>query len=165
VTVGSTLDAPFSEAEFRSHFDFLYAFALSLSRNRATADDLVQDTLLRAWTHRSSFERGSNLRAWLSRILRNLFLSGLRRRIHEVGDPEDQFTLAVAQRPNQEHRIVLRELARDMDTLPQPQREALVLVGLGGFSYEEVADRMDCPKGSVKSRVSRARQTLTNLQG
>jgi RNA polymerase sigma-70 factor, ECF subfamily len=163
VSLGSPQKAPFTEAEFRSHFDYLRAYALSLSRNRARADDMVQDALLAAWRHRDQFEPGTNLRAWLSRILRNTFYSSCRKQARAVEDLDDKLMLAMPQQPSQEYAIGLRQLGSAIAALPASQRDALALIGVDGLAYEEAAIRLDCPVGSIKSRVSRARQALAGL--
>ena len=118
----------------------LRAFGRSLSGNRDVADDLVQETLMKAWAARARFQAGTNMRAWTFIILRNLFLSQMRR-TRFVGDWDDLVADRVlAAGASQDKQIELADVQRALLTLPQAQREALILVGAGGFSYEEAAD-------------------------
>jgi RNA polymerase sigma-70 factor (ECF subfamily) len=145
------------------HLAALRAFALSLTRDPAAADDLVQDTVVKAWTKFGSFTQGTNLRAWLFTILRNHFYSTRRKLGRETGDAEGVFAARLAEKPAHDGRLALRDFAVAFAKLPVEQREALVLVGASGFSYEEAA-RMTCvPAGTVKSRANRARRKLAEL--
>ena len=140
----------------------LRAYARRLTRNEADTDDLVQDTLARAWAARERFEIGTNLKAWLMRIARNSFLSRKRRDRRSVSwDP------ALAERhlmmpPVQEEGIVFRQLDEAIWSLAEGQRLAFELVTRDGLTFEEVAGRLGVPLGTVKSRVSRARASLAN---
>jgi RNA polymerase sigma-70 factor, ECF subfamily len=138
----------------------LRAFARSLSGRADLADDLAQETLLRAWANRKSFTPGTNLKAWLFTILRNAFYSGLRKSIREVEDPDEVHARNVAVPPSQEEGVDLDDLQRALERLPAEQCEALVLIGASGFSYEEAANICGCAVGTMKSRVSRARRAL-----
>lgn len=138
----------------------LRAFALSLTRNHAGADDLVQETVLKAWAKLDSYKEGTNLRAWLFTILRNTFISMRRRTRREVEDVDSVHAANVVQIPEQEGAIELSEFRRALARLPHEQREALILVGATGFSYEEAAAICGCPIGTIKSRISRARRCL-----
>lgn len=138
----------------------LRAFARSLSGRTDLADDLAQETLLRAWANRKSFTPGTNLKAWLFTILRNAFYSGLRKSIREVEDPDEVHARNVAVPPSQEDGVDLGDLQRALERLPAEQCEALVLIGASGFSYEEAANICGCAVGTMKSRVSRARRAL-----
>lgn len=138
----------------------LRAFARSLSDRADLADDLAQETLLRAWANRKSFTPGTNLKAWLFTILRNAFYSGLRKSIREVEDPDEIYARNVAVPPSQEEGVDLDDLQRALERLPAEQCEALVLIGASGFSYEEAARICGCAIGTMKSRVSRARRAL-----
>lgn len=138
----------------------LRAFAISLSGNGDRADDLVQETLLRAIANIDSFQPGSNLPAWLFTILRNLFRSDYRKRRREVEDSEGNYAKTLKTQPSQSAHLEFEEFRAALDKLPQDQREALILVGAEGFSYEEVAQICGCAVGTVKSRVSRARTRL-----
>src|SRR5207244_3388273 len=117
----------------------LRAFAISLSGNVDRADDLVQETLLRAWANLNSFEPGTNMSAWLFTILRNLFRSEYRKRRREVEDADGSYAANLKSQPEQHGRIEYQELRAALSKLPDDQREALILVGASGFSYEEAA--------------------------
>ena len=143
----------------------LRAFALSLTSNPARSDDLVQDTLLKGWQHRARFQPGTNLNAWLFTILRNIFYSDHRKRVREVEDQDGSYAARLATAPHQGDRLDVEDLQTALAKLPPDQREALVLVGAEGVSYEEAATIMGCKVGTVKSRVSRARGRLAELLG
>ena len=143
----------------------LRAFATSLSRNAATADDLVQDTLVKAWNNAASFEEGSNLRAWLFTILRNTYFSDLRRRSREVEDVDGAMADKLTVLPSQNSHMDLIDFRHAFDELSDDQKEVLVLVGAEGFSYEEAAVICGCAVGTVKSRVNRARGALAKKLG
>ncbi len=133
--------------------------ALALTRNRADADDLVQSAVTSALAAQNSFTPGTNFGAWMFRILRNRFISDIRRR-RETTDIDDVPSSAFARPGAQEDSLVMRELRLHMARLPVEQRTALVMVTVQGMSYEEVAQAMDCAVGTAKCRVFRARQTL-----
>lgn len=140
----------------------LRAYAISLTRDRDRADDLVQETIVKALVGRSSFREGTNFSAWVFRIQRNEFISGLRRTRPTV--PLDTaITDLLSQRPQQENRLVAREFLRAFVTLSPTQREALVLAFVDGLPYAVIADRAGVSVGTIKSRVSRARSTLERL--
>jgi RNA polymerase sigma-70 factor, ECF subfamily len=141
----------------------LRAFAISLSGNVDRADDLVQETLLRALVNIDSFEPGTNLSAWLFTILRNLFRSEYRKRRREVEDGDGTYAESLKSQPEQEARVEFREFRAALSKLPPDQREALILVGASGFSYEEAAGICGCAVGTIKSRVNRARTRLAEL--
>ncbi|WP_342768011.1 sigma-70 family RNA polymerase sigma factor [Humitalea rosea] len=133
--------------------------ALSMTRNRSDADDLVQASLVNALSARTSFEPGTNLGAWLYRIMRNRFLSDMRRRRPTVDmddAPQEAFTTA----PSQEDNVALRELRVQMARLPEDQRTALVMVTVQGMSYDQVAELTGVAVGTAKCRVFRARKQL-----
>ena len=138
----------------------LRAFARSLSGNRDFADDLVQEALLKAWAARDRYEAGTNLRAWTFIILRNLFLSQMRRnRFH--GEWDDVVAERVLSAPaTQDEHVSLGDLHRALQYLPESQREALILIGAGGFGYEEAAEICGVAVGTIKSRVARGRVAL-----
>ncbi len=141
----------------------LRAFGRSLSGNRDLADDLVQETLLKAWAARKRFQAGTNMRAWTFIILRNLFLSQMRRARFK-GEWDDLTASKILAAPaSQERHVDLGDLQRALLHLPQPQREALILVGAGGFAYEEAAEICGCAVGTIKSRVARGRVALEQL--
>ena len=141
----------------------LRAFAISLSGNIDRADDLVQETLLRALAHIDSFEPGTNMPAWLFTILRNLFRSEYRKRRREVADSEGTYAETLKTQPEQTSRVEFEEFRTALAKLPADQREALILVGASGFSYEEAAGICGCAVGTIKSRVNRARTRLAEL--
>ena len=141
----------------------LRAFAISLSGNVDRADDLVQETLLRALAHIDSFEPGTNMPAWLFTILRNLFRSEYRKRRREVEDAEGRYADTLKSNPEQTGRVEFEEFRTALNKLPADQREALILVGASGFSYEDAAAICGCAVGTIKSRVNRARTRLADL--
>ncbi len=138
----------------------LRAFAWSLARNPADADDLVQETLAKAWSNRDRFEPGTNLRAWLFTILRNSWYSTAARRRREVADEDGRHAALLTAEGNQEWSVELEALRVALDDLPPTHREAIVLVGAAGLSYEEAAEIAGCALGTIKSRVNRARNRL-----
>ena len=141
----------------------LRAFAVSLTGNLDRADDLVQETLVRALAHIDSFEPGTNLPAWLFTILRNYFRSEHRRRHREVEDCDGNLAATLKTPPEQDGHLEFEELLEALARLPDDQREAIVLVGAVGISYEEAAQICGCAIGTVKSRAHRARQKLAEL--
>lgn len=141
------------------HLGPMRAFALSLIRDRARADDLVQDSVVKAWTTIGKLEPGSNMRVWLFTILRNSFLSERRKTAGEiVGDCARGERIEVE--PDQDGIFAPADFRRAFDTLPDEQREALILVGAEGFSYQEAAAICGCSIGTVKSRADRGRHRL-----
>jgi RNA polymerase sigma-70 factor, ECF subfamily len=143
----------------------LRAFAVSLSGRHDKADDLVQDTVMKAWAKQTSFEMGTNLKAWLFTILRNEFYSQMRKRGREVQDTEGAFTERMSVHPSQYGIMDLADFKKALDALPDDQREAIILIGASGFSYEEAAEICKCAVGTMKSRVSRARTRLQTMLG
>ena len=141
----------------------LRAFAWSLSHNSADADDLVQDTLIKAWTHRAKFEPGTNLRAWLFTILRNTYYTAVVRRRREVADEDGKHAATLSSAPTQDWSVAMRSLRAALLQLPPEHREALVLVGAAGMTYEEAAEICGCALGTIKSRVNRARARLLRI--
>jgi RNA polymerase sigma factor (sigma-70 family) len=143
----------------------LRAFAMSLVSNETRADDLVQETLLKAWAKQGQFAPGSNLKAWLCTILRNQFYTECRKRKREVEDADGaaaaQLTAPAAQEAGSDLQVVWQHIGG----LPALQREALLLVGAQGLTYEAAAEVMGCEVGTVKSRVSRARSVLAERLG
>jgi RNA polymerase sigma-70 factor (ECF subfamily) len=139
------------------------AFAWSLSHDAAEADDLVQETLLKAWRARDRFQDGTNLRAWLFTILRNTYYTSLIRRRREVPDEEGQWAATLVSPANQDWTVSVEELRQALLRLPPTYREALVLVGGAGMTYQEAAEICDCAVGTIKSRVNRARARLLTL--
>ncbi len=141
----------------------LRAFAISLSGDYHFADDLVQETLLKAWSHRDKFEPGTNFRAWLFTILRNTYFSDFRKRRREVQDVDGEKAALLSTPPEQHGHLDLADFREAMKQLSSDQREALLLVGAEGFSYEEAAEIAGCAVGTVKSRVNRARVRLAEI--
>lgn len=133
--------------------------ALALTRNRAAAEDLVQDAVCNALSAQESFIPGTNFAAWMHRILRNRFISNLRKR-RDTTDIEDVPASAFASEAAHEDRLALKELASAITRLPTDQREALVMVVVHGMSYEALAEATGCAVGTAKSRVFRARRQL-----
>ncbi len=151
------------KTELLGAIPYMRAFAHSLCRDRAAADDLAQDALARAWENRRSYQPGTNLKAWVAMITRNQFYSDKRRSWRQ--QPLDQ---EVAERTlvavsNPQATLELDEVRRAMARLPEDQREALVLIGAGGLSYDEVAEICGVAVGTIKSRVSRARTRLAEI--
>jgi RNA polymerase sigma-70 factor, ECF subfamily len=163
---------PFSTAsrtqmkpELIAHIPRLRAFALSFCGSSDQADDLVQETLVKAWTHRDSFTEGTNLLAWLFTILRNAYFSQYRKRRREVPDIDGMYSSRLAVGPGQSSHIEMLELQVALARLPENQREALLLAAAAGHSYAEVAQICGCATGTIKSRVNRARKALAEMLG
>lgn len=151
--------------ELVEHLPAMRAFAISLTRNGAVADDMVQDTLVKAWTNIDKFEAGTNMRAWLFTILRNTYYSNRRKAKREVADVDGVFTESLAEKPAHDGRMQMNDFRRALATLKDEQREALLLVGASGFSYEEAAEMCGVAVGTIKSRTNRARKQLAELLG
>lgn len=149
--------------ELVDHLPALRAFALSLTRESSSADDLVQDTIVKAWTHIDKFQAGTNLRAWLFTILRNTFYSARRKTRREVNDTDGIYASQMTSRPDHDGRLALNDFRAAFEKLPDEQREALILVGASGFSYEEAAQMTGVAVGTVKSRANRGRRRLAEL--
>ena len=154
---------PDPRSELVDHLPALRAFALSLTRESASADDLVQDTIVKAWTDIEKFQAGTNLRAWLFTILRNTFYSARRKTRREVSDTDGIHAARQATRPEHDGRLAMNDFRTAFAKLPDEQREALVMVGASGFSYEEAAEMTGVAVGTVKSRANRARARLATL--
>jgi RNA polymerase sigma-70 factor (ECF subfamily) len=138
----------------------LRAFAITIVGRIDRADDLVQETMLKAWAAHASFQAGSNMKAWLFTILRNTATTQFRRSKREVEDADEKLALGMATAPEQPGHLALDEMRAALAELPDDQREAVLLVGAAGFSYEEAADICSTAVGTIKSRVSRARVAL-----
>jgi RNA polymerase sigma-70 factor (ECF subfamily) len=141
----------------------LRAFAVSLCGNPDRADDLVQETLVKAWSNLGSFVEGTNLPAWLFTILRNIYYSEYRKRRREVADSDGAIAAKLATAPAQIGHMDLLDFRAALQHLPNDQREALILIGASGLSYEEAAQICGCAVGTMKSRVNRARNRLSEL--
>ena len=139
------------------------AFARGLCGDMTAAEDLAQDGLLRAWTAQASYQPGTNLKAWVFTIMRNQFYSERRRAWRNVALDQQMAEETLIAVSNPVATIELDELRRAMLLLPDEQREALVLIGAAGCSYEEASEMCDCPVGTVKSRVSRARRHIGRI--
>jgi RNA polymerase sigma-70 factor (ECF subfamily) len=142
---------------------FLRAFARSLCGNQETADDLAQETLVKAWQARDMFAPGTNLKAWLFTILRNQFYSDRRRAWRQAPWDQEAAERIPGSAGEQSWAAELSDTARALSCLSDEQREALILVGAGGFSYEDAARICNCAVGTVKSRVARARRSLVSI--
>jgi RNA polymerase sigma-70 factor, ECF subfamily len=141
----------------------LRAFARSLCGDATAADDLAQDAVAKAWASRDSFTMGTNMKAWTFMILRNQFYSDKRRSWRSVALDQETAERTLVANTNFDSAIALDDLRQAMMMLPESQREALILIGAGGFSYEEAADVIGVAVGTVKSRVSRARADLLRI--
>jgi RNA polymerase sigma-70 factor (ECF subfamily) len=162
-TTPGDIDAAELEAELVKLMPFLRAFARSLSRDRELAEDLTQEALAKVWRSRQSFSPGTNLKAWVFAILRNEFYSHRRRAWRQAPwDAEEAETIPVP--PGEQNWAVeLSDAVCAMQALPPEQREALMLVGVGGFSYDDTAALTKSVVGTTKSRVARARKSLKEL--
>ena len=143
----------------------LRAYAISLTGNPDRADDCVQNAILKALNSRERFEAGTNMRAWLFTILRNSFFSEHRKRRREVQDTDGIYAAELVSAPDQAAKLDLQDVQSALTKIPSEQREALVLVASEGLAYEQVAEITGVAVGTVKSRVSRARQRLAELMG
>jgi RNA polymerase sigma-70 factor (ECF subfamily) len=157
------VEAAFPKDEMLAALPHLRAFAISLTNDTNRADDLVQDTILRAWANTDQFEVGSNLNGWLFTILRNAFHSDYRKRLKEVEDVDGMYSVKLRSHPDQQAHLDFEDFRTALARLPVDQREALLLVGAQGLSYEEAAAICDVVVGTVKSRVNRARKRLAEL--
>tara|TARA_R110002110_G_scaffold2233_16_gene10099 strand:+ start:2303 stop:2860 length:558 start_codon:yes stop_codon:yes gene_type:complete len=151
--------------ELVEHLPAMRAFAISLTRNTAVADDMVQDTLIKAWTNIDKFQEGTNMRAWLFTILRNTYYSNRRKTGREVADVDGVLTENLAQKPAHDGHMQLNDFRKALALLSDEQREALLLVGASGFSYEEAAKMCGVAVGTIKSRTNRARARLADILG
>jgi RNA polymerase sigma-70 factor, ECF subfamily len=152
--------APDFKTELLGLVPFLRAFARSLTGNYESADDLVQETMVKAWQSRDSFQLGTNLKAWLFTILRNQFYSDRRRAWRQAPWDQEAAERMPGTSQDQNWAADLSDMTRALRLLPDEQREALILVGAGGFSYMDAAEIVKCNVGTVKSRVARARKAL-----
>ena len=151
------------KSELLSVIPNLRAFALSLTKTADKADDLVQEALLKAWAAQDRFEPGTSMRAWTFVILRNAYLTDMRRNRFR-GEYDEGVAARILTAPaGQEEPLHLSDMHRALLTLPPERREALLLVGAGGFSYEEAANICGCAVGTIKSRVGRARAALNSM--
>lgn len=165
------------EALALAHLDSLYASALRLTKNERDAEDLVQDTCMRAYRFFDKFERGTNIKAWLFRILTNTFINRYRRKVKEraaTEGPEQEAVQALFfsqdatdQATNPERylfdRLLSDDVLRAIDSLPIDFRMVVILADLQEFSYKEIADILGCPVGTVMSRLFRGRKQLQKM--
>ena len=151
--------------ELLDHLSDMRGFALSLARDRTLADDIMQDAVLKAWSNIEKFEPGTNMKAWLFTIIRNTYYTRFRKMKREVADVGGAYSEQAAVKPDHDGRLQLRDFRAAFETLPDEQREALVLVGVQGFSYEEAAKTAGVALGTIKSRLNRARERLTEPMG
>lgn len=149
--------------ELIEHLPAMRAFALNLTRNPATADDLVQDAVVKAWANFDKFKPGTNLRAWLFTILRNTYYSLYRKRRREVEDPNGKMAMQLSEKPAHDGHLAMTDFRAAFAQLTDEQREVLILVGAEGFSYEDAAEMCGCAVGTIKSRTYRARKRLAEL--
>ncbi len=148
-----------------AHIPLLKAFGLKLAATPSEADDLVQEALARAWRYRSTYQAGTSMKSWLCRILQNGFYREAHRRRGTVEDVEGRRAGQQTTAAPQEWAVLFSEILSAIDRLTPDARHALLMVGAGGFSYEEAAAAADCPVGTLKSRVNRARERLIELTG
>jgi len=160
--IGSAEEAQF-EADLLELAPFLRSFARSLSRDKEAAQDLAQETLLRAWRARGDYKPGTNLKAWLCIIMRNKFYSDGRRSWRQMPWDQEKAERISLYNPEQTGAADLSDTVRALGFISADQREALTLVGAGGFSYKDAAVICNCAVGTLKSRVARARNTLASL--
>jgi RNA polymerase sigma-70 factor, ECF subfamily len=151
--------------ELMASLKSLRAYAISLTHDIHRAEDLVQETVLKAISKQEKFEAGTNLQAWLFTILRNLFFSARRTKQREVEDTDGAHAAGMISIPDQEDRLAVQDLHTALAKLPREQREALLLIGAEGLSYEEAAEALAAKVGTIKSRVNRARTRLAELMG
>ena len=151
--------------EIPGHIPALRAFAISLTRNVAEADDLVQETILKGWSNIEKFTAGTDMRAWLFTILRNTFFSSKRKTRREVSDSDGTYAAGIYEKPHHDGRLAFADFSRAFDRLTPEHREVLILVGANGYSYDEAAQMMGVAVGTAKSRANRARNRLCELLG
>lgn len=151
--------------EIINYLSPLRAFGISLTKSTSAADDLVQDTIVKAWRHIDKFQTGTNMQAWLFTILRNTFYSERRKHRREVPDPDGLHAASLFELPAHDGTLALRDFHRAFLKLSAEHREVLMLVGASGFSTEQAAEMIGVAVGTVKSRTSRARKRLAELLG
>jgi len=146
------------------HIPRLRRYARALVGDRYIADDLVQDTLERAWNKFYLWRPGSDLRAWLFTIMHNVFVNQARRRRYEIEQPVEEVPV-VPVRATQTEQLELQDVDRALRSLPAEQREVILLVAVEQMSYDEASRALDIPIGTVMSRLSRARERMRQLLG
>lgn len=157
-------EASFGE-QMVAQIPYLRAFAISLSGSYSVADDLVQDTLVKAWSHSDSFQPGTNFRAWLVTILRNTYFSQYRKRAREVQDSDNVLAEQIPVKGGQEANVTMQDVQKALDKLAPEHREILLMIGITELSYEEAAQVCNIAVGTVKSRLNRARAKLAEHLG
>jgi len=157
-------DAAFGE-QMVAQIPYLRAFAISLSGSYSVADDLVQDTLVKAWSHADSFQSGTNFRAWLVTILRNTYFSQYRKRSREVQDSDNLLAEQIPVKGGQEANVTMQDVQKALNKLAPEHREILLMIGITELSYEEAAQVCNIAVGTVKSRLNRARAKLAEHLG
>jgi RNA polymerase sigma-70 factor (ECF subfamily) len=142
---------------------YLRAFAIAIAGNRVLAEDLVQETLVKAWSHHASFEEGTNLRGWLVTILRNTYFTEYRKHQREVQDSDGIFASRIGVDGGQQIKVEISQVKAAIGRLPEDQREVLLMTAVQELSYEEASAILNLPMGTVKSRLNRARARLAEL--
>jgi len=154
----------FTDNQLITEMDRLKRFAMRLTKNEANADDLLQNTVLRAFEKKHLFKEGSNVFSWSSKIMYNLFVSDYRRKVkfESQYDPESAISKMTASVDHEDH-MMLQEVGEAMNRLSDEHREILVMISVQGMKYEEASEKLNIPVGTVRSRLSRARTMLTDL--
>lgn len=152
---------PTLDKEILAHLPALHRYALGLARNFHAAQDLVQDTVVKAYACIDKFQVGSNLRAWLFTILRNTFYSGLRKQKREIADSDGVYAATLVAHPEHDGRLAMSEFLAAFAKLSAEHRDIISLVGVSGHSYDTAAKMIGIPLGTAKSRLSRARAQLS----
>jgi RNA polymerase sigma-70 factor (ECF subfamily) len=147
------------------HIPALRAFARTFVRDRERADDLVQETLVKALANLDKFQPGTRMKSWLFTIMRNTFYTEFRRRNRETPGDIDDISIRLRAEATQEWTCAVREMEQALGRLPAQQRQVLILIGVGGVSYEEASEICGCAVGTIKSRLNRARATLLRELG
>lgn len=154
----------FTDNQLITEMDRLRKFAWKLTRNNADADDLLQNTILRAYEKKDLFQEGSNVFSWASKIMYNLFVSSYRRKVKFESQYDPEPVLAKAEfQDNQDDKIMVQEIGEAMQLLSDDHREILMMVCIQGMRYEETAKKLNIPVGTVRSRLSRARNLLMDI--
>lgn len=159
------MTTPDPREEIVEHLQALRAFAISLARSPTLADDLVQDTVVKAWSNFENFQPGTKMRAWLFTILRNNYYSHFRKYGREIEDVDGVHAARLAVKPSHDGKLMLDEVLAAFDQISVEQREVLLLVGASGFTYEEAAEMCGVSLGTIKSRMNRGRTALSALLG
>jgi RNA polymerase sigma-70 factor (ECF subfamily) len=142
---------------------YLRAFAIAMAGNRVSAEDLVQETLVKAWSHHDSFQEGTNLRGWLVTILRNTYFTEYRKHQREVQDSDGVFASRIGVDGGQQIRVEMNQVRAAIGRLPEDQREVLMMTAVQELTYEEASALLNLPMGTVKSRLNRARARLVEM--